>query len=217
MTFRGTRSGAKYRNFAIALALFASMLVVFAFTFIASTTRLYADMKTANVSTWKELKDEITKANTNKNDTYEITLTKDLVALNSIDITGKVKLKGDKTIYRHDGGTDFSVFKVKDGGDLELGDNVKMSGYVAKVKSDDPDAFTVLWYYGYENKFDVASTNTSLTSVKVGTNDVSLTGKTIKQLYRSTKLSHDAPAAPNNNYEFEGWRLANKQVMFQAM
>lgn len=136
MTFRGTRSGAKYRNFAIALALFASMLVVFAFTFIASTTRLHADSTVNNIDTWGKLAKAISDAESESGLTT-IKITNDLVASSQIVVNNgnKIKIVSDsnKKIYRKKGDTNFSVFKVN--GELELAGNVHMTGATADAQS----------------------------------------------------------------------------------
>ena len=223
MSNKGVITKGIYRKALTALAMMMVMSVVFAFTFTAQTHRIHAGTKTASVKTWKELKTKVAEANADKENTYEITLTEDLVALDQIDITGKVVLKGNKTIYRHSGATDFSVFKVTSG-ELELGQNVVMTGKTAKVKQDRPGfddgssagggAFTIIWKAGWGNHQGVWSTDKTLTSVKIGNQDVAVSVKQDKTINPGDDLINSIPAGSlwdlskdYPEYEFEGWRV----------
>ena len=135
MVNRGFNSTTGYKKGAITLAIAVAMLVVFAFTFMGSMTRLNADV-TKEVSTWNGLIEEIDAAK-DRSELTIIKLTDDLVATEQIEITAgnKIKITSDskKTIYRERGNTNFSVFKVN--GELELADSVHMSGDTADVTS----------------------------------------------------------------------------------
>jgi len=91
---------------------------------------LVADAKSYdenNITTWDELKEAIQGGES------EVTITKDLYATETIDITSEVRIKGNdgQTIYqspRGDGEKYQTMFNVTYGGELTLGDNLTLSG-----------------------------------------------------------------------------------------
>lgn len=122
------------RMVALALAALLAVIAVFAFTsqsMVASADEVEAD-------SWANLKSMIEGAPNGAERT--ITLTKDL-AYDGSTITvpagAKVKIVGDKTIYRDSSAQSLdSMFTVK--GELTVGDAVKLSGKTASCSSQAP-------------------------------------------------------------------------------
>ena len=100
MSYKGV-SVSRYRKSTIALAMLITMLVVFAFTMGAQTTRLHAG-ETKNVATWAELKKAVDEAPAGELRT--INITEDLIASSKVTVKAGTNVKivsaSSKKIYR---------------------------------------------------------------------------------------------------------------------
>ncbi|MGY3725594.1 SpaA isopeptide-forming pilin-related protein, partial [Granulicatella balaenopterae] len=110
-----------------------------------------AGAKAESVATWEALEQAI-NANTNA----EITINADLAANKTITIpSGKtITLKGDKTIYRASSFDDpakfLSMFKVENGGTLNVEGNLKLSGKTAAMTEGSSNVPETKTTYSFE-------------------------------------------------------------------
>ena len=124
-----------------------------------------------------------------------IKITQDLVAEgSSIDITKDVHIVGDNaTIWRKDGDANFPVFNVKDGGKLELGKGLTLTGLTGTCTGGESvpgeNVFKVIWDNG------VSGDGHKATEPEV--------------VAAGTKLSKkpDDSWKPGDGYYFTGWRV----------
>lgn len=129
------------------------------------------------VKDWAGLRDAV------KDGGY-IKITQDLVASgSSIDITKDVHIVGDNaTIWRKEGDANFPVFNVKDGGKLELGKGLTLTGLTGSCSGgEDTRAFKVIWNDGSQD-LETQDKNAGDT------------------------LSHAAPTPPEEGLTFAGWK-----------